>query len=387
MQWVKNFDHYASPDTIERAWANWSIAITKSAAGDTAETVHLLRESVLLARKLGDKDALVTIGGTYLWYCPSIREYVDEARQIADELTRMWDRVDPWRKFATRVFASHFFLSLGERKRAEEIKNELTELSSLTKIPAIWYVSPMMDICYQIIDGQLEEATISRDKIFRAGQEMGTPRTADTAAGFSYARLSGYLGWGTEALRRLDQWAKTTGSAVAPTARVIYLAYAGKKQEAKTILDEVVNQNTAGTVIIKGWFPTEALLLESAVLVGHTRAAELLLTGLYDTPYKTTGISQPTCVPRHLGGAAALLGRYDEARNYYDEAIKVCTEMRFRPELALTRLQLAELLLEHYPKEETKAAEHLDFAIKEFREMKMQPSLERALRHKEILKA
>jgi hypothetical protein len=31
--------------------------------------------------------------------------------------------------------------------------------------------------------------------------------------------------------------------------------------------------------------------------------------------------------------------------------------------------------------------EHLDFAIKEFREMKMQPSLERALRQKKILKA
>jgi hypothetical protein len=30
---------------------------------------------------------------------------------------------------------------------------------------------------------------------------------------------------------------------------------------------------------------------------------------------------------------------------------------------------------------------YLDFAIKEFREMKMQPSLERALRHKDILKA
>jgi len=33
------------------------------------------------------------------------------------------------------------------------------------------------------------------------------------------------------------------------------------------------------------------------------------------------------------------------------------------------------------------ALEHLDFAITEFREMKMQLSLERALRHKEILGA
>jgi hypothetical protein len=29
----------------------------------------------------------------------------------------------------------------------------------------------------------------------------------------------------------------------------------------------------------------------------------------------------------------------------------------------------------------------LDFSIREFREMKMKPSLERALRHKDILKA
>ena len=52
--------------------------------------------------------------------------------------------------------------------------------------------------------------------------------------------------------------------------------------------------------------------------------------------------------------------------------------MRFRPELALTRLQMAELLLEHYSVEKADAMEHLEFAIKEFREMKMQPSLERA---------
>ena len=61
--------------------------------------------------------------------------------------------------------------------------------------------------------------------------------------------------------------------------------------------------------------------------------------------------------------------------------------MRFCPEVALTQLQLAELLLEHYPDEKSEALKHLDFAINEFREMKMKPSLERALRRKEILGA
>ena len=42
-----------------------------------------------------------------------------------------------------------------------------------------------------------------------------------------------------------------------------------------------------------------------------------------------------------------------------------------------------ELLLNHYPDERTEAIDHLDFAIDQFREMKMAPSLERA----EALKA
>ena len=127
--------------------------------------------------------------------------------------------------------------------------------------------------------------------------------------------------------------------------------------------------------------------LEAAVLAEHRPAAELLLRRLAGSSIRTSGLWNTSCAGRHLGGAATLLGRHDEARKYYQEAIRACTEMRFRPELELTRLQLAELLLEHYPKERAEALEHLDFAISEFREMKMQPSLERALRHKEILKA
>jgi hypothetical protein len=129
------------------------------------------------------------------------------------------------------------------------------------------------------------------------------------------------------------------------------------------------------------------IALEAAVLAGHRQAAELLLHRLAGSGVRTSGLALTTCSSRHLGVACALLNRPEEARKHYREAINVCTEMKLRPELALTRLQLAELLLEHYPVEKKEALEHLDFAIKEFQEMKMQPSLERALRHKEMLKA
>ena len=85
-----------------------------------------------------------------------------------------------------------------------------------------------------------------------------------------------------------------------------------------------------------------------------------------------------TIIPRHLGAGAAMLGRYDEAKAYYLKAIDIAQDMRFRPELALSLFQLAEMLLEHYPDEKEEAIEHLNFAIDEFKEMKMQPSLEKA---------
>ena len=55
--------------------------------------------------------------------------------------------------------------------------------------------------------------------------------------------------------------------------------------------------------------------------------------------------------------------------------------------MALTSLQLAKLVLEHYAQENSETVAHLDFAIGEFRDMRTEPSLERALRHKDILKA
>jgi len=128
---------------------------------------------------------------------------------------------------------------------------------------------------------------------------------------------------------------------------------------------------------------TDTLLLEAAILVGHREAADFLLRRFAGSPVRTTGIFYSTIIARHLGAAAAMLGRMDEAKAHYLNAIQVATDMRFRPELALSRFQLAELLLDHYPEEREQALEHLDFAIKEFEAMKMQPSLEKAQALKE----
>jgi DNA-binding NarL/FixJ family response regulator len=68
------------------------------------------------------------------------------------------------------------------------------------------------------------------------------------------------------------------------------------------------------------------------------------------------------------------------ARAYYTQALEAAHKIRFRPELALTHLRLAELLLEDADDTtRSEGQQHLDVALPELRDMKMQPGLERAL--------
>jgi hypothetical protein len=137
-----------------------------------------------------------------------------------------------------------------------------------------------------------------------------------------------------------------------------------------------------------------AALLETAVLVGDVEPAALIAPKLAsihgtDNPLRSVALL--------VGQAYALLGDREGAWTQYERSLEWTTRIRFRPEIALTRLAMAELLLpplplrggggEGVPHQRTDALAHLDFAIEEFRAMKMQPSLERALRHKGLLRA
>jgi tetratricopeptide (TPR) repeat protein len=388
-KWTEAFDRHAIADTIERAWANQALGGRKAAATDFAGAWPLFRESTLLARKLGDASAFVNCGGDYLWFLPPTAENIEEARRIADDMQRVWDKADPFSMAYAMECIGDFLLMLGEREQGEAIHRELMESARLVRLPAHQYLFQYLRGCYHVMDGQLEEAVECYDDVLRLGAEMGAPLTAGIMATSFGPRLGGYLGWGQKELRRLEEWAQGAGISVPVQAhvRAYHLVIGGETQEVMTILGEIANRYAAEPKRTRHTFGGLLLLLETAVLAKYTRAGEVFLNLLAGAVYKTTGVQNPTCVARHLGAASALLGRYQEARKYYDEAIKVSTEMKFRPELALSRLQLAELLLEHYPKERAKALEHLDFAISEFRDMKMQPWLERALRRKEILKA
>ena len=270
------------------------------------------------------------------------------------------------------------FLSHGHRDEAEEAMRVVQRTGERTRDSSLIQAGLYYEGVMAVLDGRFADALDLSQQLANKGRESGAEVRSRVLAQIVYRIPLLYLGRGAELLATpvtLEEDPVASGAYGAVT-----LAYAGQLEEANLLINQIMVQYhvlTEGTEI-----PAAILcyLLEAAVLVSDTQAMAILCELLAVLPpmaFVGTVFASPT---RLMGTAVALLGKPDEARKYYAQALDICTKTRFRPEIALIRLSLAELLLEHYPDEHDAAIKHLDFAIAEFREMKMQPSLERALR-------
>jgi tetratricopeptide (TPR) repeat protein/archaellum biogenesis ATPase FlaH len=384
-QWAARADHYAEPETVDRAWADSMLGFVKISGGSSiTEAAARLSRALDLARRLGDPDTYWLTAAFWLWGTATLKHDEDRLR-LAEELAE-----ESRHGLSLQILPYllhqivHTFLEFGQRGRAEEVMAEIKTLADRSGQPNLLIMCMFHEAIMAIWDGHLEEAIAIRRHMLTRAEELGIFEFALIWASWILpARV--YLGDAGRALEANLQGSRNLPQNMSAELLISYcLAHLGRYTEVAEMLERWVMTRPGDEWAV---IFSDTISLESAVLAEHRQAAELLLHRQVGSTSRTTGLWLTTCTGRHLGAAAAFLGRPDEARKYYQDAIKACTEMRFRPELALARLQLAELLLEHYPKERAEALEHLDIAIKEFQDMKMQPSLERALRHKDILKA
>jgi tetratricopeptide (TPR) repeat protein/tRNA A-37 threonylcarbamoyl transferase component Bud32 len=379
-KWIDRANRYAGQDTPERVKANTGIGEMKATMGlisgrfDTAnEGYRLLIHNLELARSLNNPQAFWDAAASRIWRASAPQH--DAARiNLAEEIAQK-SRTGLTGGFQ-RIIAfmvGDVFLSSGQRERAEEFFHELKETADRSGQANLLLLSLWVEGMHATLDGRLEEALALGQQAMARGEQLGPAEYANVIAFMiSYAPLQ-HLG----RLNEIPELFKNSPYVASPLNRIGFVP----ELEALNILERFVVARP-GIASTEDETPAvmDIMLLQGALRIEHRPSAGLLLRRFAGGRMHTTGMSFSTCIKRHLGAAAALLGRADEARNHYDQALKVCAEMRFRPELALTRLQLAELLLQHYPEEKADALDHLDFAIKEFREMKMQPSFDRALK-------
>lgn len=336
-------------------------AIAQSAVafsyGDIAEARQLAHEALAAAQQTDDVELPYWAAG---WVFQAGLQYgFDELLSLAEEFTsRPKQGVSPIALVHVLWRSGMIYLEWGNRARAEELWKECEDIARRTRDPSLRLRPLMSSATLALLDGRLEESIAARQAIVGRAKErniLGFGEWLD----WSYADWAWiWLGRASEALARRRR-------------RPPYLlAHLGRQRAARAALRQTMSLGQRGIS-----------QLATAIILEDRGAAAGLTQSLGSADRLTLGL---TCVARHLGAAAELLGQPDKARAYYHQALEVAGAIVFRPEVALTQLQLAELLLNHYPNERVEAFERLDVAIREFRHMHMTPSLERALQRRGV---
>jgi DNA-binding CsgD family transcriptional regulator len=385
LRWAELAHRFAAVDSTERLYADLALANAWSRSPDPRrrqEARALQWESLALARQLEDAEGLFRSAFSLLLLSRP-HDWSEHVR-LAREATG-WPRQPVSAQTLSLVlwFAGAFQLAAGERARAEELWQEVEELAERTRVVSVKLMVLERDATLAIVDGHLEDALVQLRRFVERADELGASlrgRMLGLQRLFFAAR---HLGRAESWLAAFDEFVRMRGfrsesTAVPRTATC--LADLGRLEEARALVGPMLDEIAAGSGDDETLFGL-VNFLEAAIAVGHRRAANELMGRLDCVAHLSIGPAFQTCVGRHLGDAAVLVGDRTAARAYYAQALESAGKIRFRPELALTHLRLAELLLEESEVRSlrSEALAHLDTAIPELRDMKMQPALERAL--------
>jgi DNA-binding CsgD family transcriptional regulator len=392
LTWAERADRYAEPDGIERVFANLALATARFTRGQFTQARVLRLEALELARHCADADALFR--SAYALLSNPAPQHCDEQVRLAEECAG-WSR----HGVSGRILGLALFecgrvrLDHGERARAEELWRQVEELAERTRIAQLSLFSARSDVILAIVDGQLEEARALLRRFVERADETGAPMFGRQVGVGLLIAAALHLG-------RPDLWLATVDEYGGPASltrpgrpaawfidltaeRALCLAQLGRIEAARTLVGPLLDD-----LSIDDELPLVPLgrLLQAAVVLEHREAAQALAAQLTCVAHLAIGYLLYTCVARPLGDASVLLGDLASARAYYAQALESAGKIRFRPELALTHLHLAELLLKEADDAvRPEALEHLDVAIPELRDMKMQPAFERALALRETL--
>jgi class 3 adenylate cyclase/tetratricopeptide (TPR) repeat protein len=392
--WVELADRYAVNGTVDRVRVDLASALVAVASGQVDRAVDLIRRSYELALGLAEPSVLALAAMRMLnmiYIAPPGRVEEVELRKIADQFLTSAPVGGVSVTSGLLEALANAYRELGDYERFHTALEQLAQLSERTKAPVAVNHVKGNKMVSALVAGDLEGAAATAARLRGSPEAPSLPAMVETAVVFGFRTLL-HLGRIEELIelvpmgRQLVDADEGLGqSAMIARSRLALLsALRGDRAEAQQRLDQMVADLLKGRS--QPAAPVILTLLETALEVQDREAVKALAERLAPDAWRASVGEALTSAARHLGAAAAFLGEQDQARAYYEEALEVCGRLRFRPELALTHLQLAELLLDE-PRGHDEAMRHLNFAIAEFRDMKMQPSLERALRHKDVLKA
>ncbi len=387
-RWTNRAARHAPQGTVDKIYLDVATAWIAWVNGEFAPAVRGFRQAFEQARTFGDPQALFHVAGVVLTVSPA-PQVLSWQQDVAEELSaHPMGGVSARSAGAVLWRSANVFLQWGDRTRAEGLWRQVDGLAQRTQ-DSYLLLYPMADKCVlSLLNGELEIAVESGKQIVAHANAWGMPAVgSQIAATLTYAPYL-HLGAAEEALALLRRPVQPVHATAkddllwAAGYRALCLAHLGQTRDAQVALNRLLRQPRVGfeDALTPAYLLT--LMLDTAIRIGDRETAALLAPRLEAASLLCLSGAGYTCVARILGAAMALLGAPESARTWYVEALRISAAVGSRPEAALVRLQLAELLLEHYPDQREEAIDHLGKAIGGFEAMNMRPSLRQALKHR-----
>ena len=401
--WVQRLDRFSLPGTADRVRADIALAELRLAAQHPGGW-ELFQRALRRARQLDDPDTLFAAAYAMINWLPAPRHEAERFRLAEEFSARPRHGVNARLVGSLLARSEDVYLGWGRREQAMALRHEVAAWAAHTRDASI-RIRPLVDtVIYATLDGELEGAVEAGERLIVEADRLGMPLNGRLFAALRthWPRL--HLGRGDEILAAMDDFRQLAG---VPERRIMLrdrkphcLAHLGRVAEARAVLAETPEWHGTGPEAAAEVATQRlVLLLDTAVQLGDREAAAQLACRLAPAAAMAVTDISLTSIGRHLGAAAALLGDRAAARAHYTAALQLLSRLQFRPEIALTRLALAELLLSPWqvagPRsvdatpeaDRTEAMGHLEVAIAAFEAMKMPLALARARRLEERLPA
>jgi tetratricopeptide (TPR) repeat protein len=308
----------------------------------------LSEDALSMARRLGDPATLAfALDGRYavlLW-----PENPRERIEIADELERVAASIgDREKVIQARCYRTIALLELGDLPAVNvELSTAQPVAEELGQRPQIWLVTAMR-ATVALFQGRFAEGRRLIEEALSAGE--GAQRSdailSHRIHSFTLRRFLGGLEDLEATVRRSIE--EYPGRPMFRCILAVLYIEAGRRTEARVILDELAEDDFAALPLSNEWLLSMSMLAEVVGALGDAgRAATLygLLVPYATRNGATADYISTGSVARDLGILAAARGRWEEGERWFDQGLEANRRMGALPLVASTLHELASMLL------------------------------------------
>jgi class 3 adenylate cyclase len=310
-------------------------------------------------------------------------QHVEKRVEVADEMARLAEEAgDKGLAVGGYVWAITNLLEMGDIEAVDRKIEAFARLAEELRQPLLHYNLAIWRAMRALLQGRHDEAERLTLEVLSAARRAQASLQFFGVQMYDLRWKQGRLG---ELEGQVKGFVEQNPELPAWRAGLAFLyAETGKEKEAREELERLAEDDFRGLPVDANWLVSIGLITDTCALLHDDRYAPALYEML--RPYAglcvTTGIGV-TCIgaaSRYVGTLAALMGRWDEAEQHYNDALELNAKIGSPPWVALTQQWYSKMLLDRDgPGDREKALSLLSEALDVAQELGMKTLVERCL--------